>query len=149
MYANILMSTDGSEVARKGVKHGIALAKALNAKATIITVTEPLEVNYGGDLAVGWIPRRKSLAALTQPARKVRAKCSMKLELWRSRSGYLQNSCMFRMRPQPLRLSKQQSPEAATNRHGLSWASRPQEAIFGESNIGGPSGRKRAGVGLR
>src|SRR5215470_5668529 len=56
MYANILMSTDGSDVARKGVKHGIALAKALNAKATIITVTEPLEVNYGGDLAVGWIP---------------------------------------------------------------------------------------------
>jgi hypothetical protein len=34
---------------------------------------------------------------------------SMKLELWRSRSGYLQNSCMFRMRTQPLRLSKQQS----------------------------------------
>jgi len=56
MYANILMSTDGSDVARKGVQHGIALAKALNAKATIITVTEPLEVNYGGDLAVGWIP---------------------------------------------------------------------------------------------
>ena len=26
MYANILLSTDGSDVARKGVKHGIALA---------------------------------------------------------------------------------------------------------------------------
>jgi hypothetical protein len=54
---------------------------------------------------------------------------------------------MFRMRTQPLRLSKQQSPEAATNRHGLSWNSRPQEAVFGESNIEGPSGRKRAGIG--
>jgi hypothetical protein len=31
MYVNILLSTDGSDVARKGVKHGIALAKALNA----------------------------------------------------------------------------------------------------------------------
>ena len=41
MYANILLSTDGSDVARKGVEHGIALAKALNAKATIVTVTEP------------------------------------------------------------------------------------------------------------
>ena len=59
MYANILMSTDGSDVARKGVKHGIALANALNVKATIITVTEPLEVNYGGDLGVGWIPSRE------------------------------------------------------------------------------------------
>ena len=40
MYANILLSTDGSDVARKGVEHGIALAKALNAKVTVITVTE-------------------------------------------------------------------------------------------------------------
>ena len=40
MYANILLSTDGSDVARKGVEHGIALAKALNARLTIITVTE-------------------------------------------------------------------------------------------------------------
>ena len=50
MYANILMSTDGSDVARKGIKDGIALAKALNAKATVITVTEPLPV---------WIPSRE------------------------------------------------------------------------------------------
>jgi nucleotide-binding universal stress UspA family protein len=40
MYANILLSTDGSDVARKGVKDGLALAKALNAKVTVITVTE-------------------------------------------------------------------------------------------------------------
>ena len=33
------------------------------------------------------------------------------------------------------------------NRHGLSWASRHQEAIVGKPNIRGPSGRKRAGVG--
>src|SRR6516225_6675990 len=48
MYANILLSTDGSDVARKGVKHGIALAKALNAKVTIITVTEPPPLIYYG-----------------------------------------------------------------------------------------------------
>ena len=47
MYANILLSTDGSDVARKGVKHGLALAKALNAKVTIITVTEPLPYGSG------------------------------------------------------------------------------------------------------
>jgi len=40
MYANILLSTDGSDVARKGIEHGIALAKALNAKVTVLTVTE-------------------------------------------------------------------------------------------------------------
>ena len=59
MYANILLSTDGSDVARKGVEHGIALAKALNAKVTVITVTEPLEVDYGGGPAGGWIPSQE------------------------------------------------------------------------------------------
>jgi nucleotide-binding universal stress UspA family protein len=46
MYANILLSTDGSDVARKGVRHGISLAKALNAKVIVITVTESLPVDY-------------------------------------------------------------------------------------------------------
>ena len=56
MYANILMSTDGSDVARTGLKHGMALAKALNAKVTVITVTESLPVDFGGGHAGGWIP---------------------------------------------------------------------------------------------
>jgi nucleotide-binding universal stress UspA family protein len=114
MYANILLSTDGSDVARKGIKHGIELAKALNAKVTVIAVTEPLPVDYGSGHASGWIPRRKRLIALTQVARHLRVGSSMKLELWRSRPGYLQNSCIFRTRTRPPRLSKQQSPEAAT-----------------------------------
>jgi nucleotide-binding universal stress UspA family protein len=59
MYANILLSTDGSDVASKGVKHGIALAKGLNAKVTIITVTEPLEVDYGGGHMGPLIPSRE------------------------------------------------------------------------------------------
>ena len=53
MYANILLSTDGSDVARKGVRYGIALAKALNAEVTVITVTEPLPVDYGERTRLG------------------------------------------------------------------------------------------------
>jgi len=60
MYANILLSTDGSDVARKGVKHGVALAKALNAKVTVITVTEPLPVELASGHA-GWVPPREML----------------------------------------------------------------------------------------
>ena len=75
MYANVLLSTDGSDVARKGVKHGMALAKALNAKVTVITVTEPLPVDYGSGHASGWIPSRKNLttydAATKEQAGKV------------------------------------------------------------------------------
>ena len=56
MYKNILLSTDGSEVARKGIEHGLALAKAVNAKAMVITVTEALPVYYGSGHASGWVP---------------------------------------------------------------------------------------------
>jgi len=59
MYTNILLSTDGSDVAKAGIKHGIALAKALNARVTIITVTEPLPVDYGSGHASGWIPSKE------------------------------------------------------------------------------------------
>jgi nucleotide-binding universal stress UspA family protein len=75
MYANILLSTDGSDVARKGVEHGIALAKALNAKVTVVTVTEPLPVDYGSGHASGWIPSQEEFdrfdAACKEQAGKV------------------------------------------------------------------------------
>ena len=38
MYTNLLLPTDGSELAGKAVKHGIALAKLIGAKATALTV---------------------------------------------------------------------------------------------------------------
>jgi len=41
MYANILIATDGSELAGKAVQHGIALAKRIGAKATALTVLPP------------------------------------------------------------------------------------------------------------
>ena len=41
MYTNILIPTDGSELAGKAVKHGIALAKRLGAKVTMLTVLPP------------------------------------------------------------------------------------------------------------
>ena len=41
MYANILIPTDGSELAGKAVQHGLALAKRIGAKATVLTVLPP------------------------------------------------------------------------------------------------------------
>jgi nucleotide-binding universal stress UspA family protein len=42
MYRHILIATDGSELADKGLEHGFALAQALGAKVTILSVTEPI-----------------------------------------------------------------------------------------------------------
>ena len=49
VYTHILISTDGSALAQRGVDHGLSLAKALGSKVTIITVTEPLPVLATGD----------------------------------------------------------------------------------------------------
>ncbi len=44
MYKNILIPTDGSELAGKAVKHGANLAKYLGAKVTLLTVTTPYHI---------------------------------------------------------------------------------------------------------
>jgi nucleotide-binding universal stress UspA family protein len=41
MYTNILIPTDGSELAGKAVQHGIALAKRIGARVTLLTVLPP------------------------------------------------------------------------------------------------------------
>jgi nucleotide-binding universal stress UspA family protein len=86
MYANILLSTDGSDVARKGLKHGLALAKALNARATVITVSEPLPGAVGAGTAV-WVPSQQEIDSMTLPTENMRAKSSMKLEPSQSTPG--------------------------------------------------------------
>jgi nucleotide-binding universal stress UspA family protein len=41
MYTNILIPTDGSELAGKAVGHGIELAKRIDAKVTVLMVVPP------------------------------------------------------------------------------------------------------------
>lgn len=61
MYHHILISTDGSEVAQKGVDHGLTLAKALGAKVTVITVTDPYPYQMSA-AGVGWVPGPNEIA---------------------------------------------------------------------------------------
>jgi len=42
MYKHILIATDGSELANKGVEHGLALASAIGSKVSVLTVSQPL-----------------------------------------------------------------------------------------------------------
>lgn len=43
MYEHILIATDGSDLAKKGVDEGLALAAKLGSKVTIVSVSEPLD----------------------------------------------------------------------------------------------------------
>jgi nucleotide-binding universal stress UspA family protein len=47
VYRHILISTDGSELAEHGVAHGLALAKSLGAKVSVVVVVEPFSEMTG------------------------------------------------------------------------------------------------------
>ncbi|HTI85062.1 MAG TPA: universal stress protein, partial [Alphaproteobacteria bacterium] len=55
MYKHILIATDGSELADKGMEHGLELANALGAKATVLTVSEPLSFDAAQAARLGGI----------------------------------------------------------------------------------------------
>jgi nucleotide-binding universal stress UspA family protein len=43
MHRHILIPTDGSELSQNAISYGIALAKAVNAKVTVLTVSAPFQ----------------------------------------------------------------------------------------------------------
>mgnify|MGYP001458513261 CR=1 FL=1 len=61
MYKHILISTDGSETAQKGVDHGLSLAKSLGAAVTLVTVTEPFPFQTSA-AGAGWVPGPSDIA---------------------------------------------------------------------------------------
>ena len=52
MYKNILIATDGSELSEKAIAQGIALAKAVGAKVTGVTVTIPFDAYMTSEVAI-------------------------------------------------------------------------------------------------
>ena len=52
MYRNSLIATDGSELSGKAVEHGVALARAVSAKVTGVTVTIPFDAYMTSEVAV-------------------------------------------------------------------------------------------------
>lgn len=74
MYAQILIATDGSELAAGALDQGLKLARTLGSKVTVVTVTEPAAVIGGGYAAVagtGFDPMPELVAAQKQVADSV------------------------------------------------------------------------------
>jgi nucleotide-binding universal stress UspA family protein len=54
MYRHILIGTDGSDLAQKALEHGLTVAKAMNAKVTVVTVSEPFQpLGYAPRMIIG------------------------------------------------------------------------------------------------
>jgi nucleotide-binding universal stress UspA family protein len=62
MYNHILISTDGSELAKKGVDHGLSLAKSLKARVTIVMATERFPLSVHAGIAGAYIPGPSEMA---------------------------------------------------------------------------------------
>ena len=58
MYRHILIPTDGSELSKLALEEGVALAKALNARVTVVTVTTPFHVISGNPVMLTDTPER-------------------------------------------------------------------------------------------
>ncbi|WP_224546581.1 universal stress protein [Mesorhizobium sp. CA16] len=55
MYKTILIATDGSELAQKGVAHGLELAVGLGAAVAFVTVSEPFPTLAWGGAMAGYV----------------------------------------------------------------------------------------------
>lgn len=66
MYTHILLPTDGSELSKMALHEGVDLAKALEARVTVITVTPPFHVSSFSPFMLPDTPEqhRKHMAAL-------------------------------------------------------------------------------------
>lgn len=69
MYKHILVATDGSDLANKGVAQGIELAKELKAKITFVSVSEQLP-SYGVVVAAEWATSPSILQEYTDHVNK-------------------------------------------------------------------------------
>lgn len=69
MYKHILIATDGSELAQKAIDQGFELAKALAAKVTAVTVTEPWIAVAPGEMAVAFPVEEYEKGAAANAAR--------------------------------------------------------------------------------
>ena len=57
MYQQILIAVDGSDLSEKAMKQGLELAKAIQAKVTILHVTPPWSSVAVGEVAVMFPPQ--------------------------------------------------------------------------------------------
>lgn len=87
MYTNILIPTDGSQLAGKAVQHGIALAERIGAKVTVLTVLPPFHVFTTDTQMIEDTPAQhqarmqqhaeKTLAAVADAAQAAGVACEM------------------------------------------------------------------------
>ena len=100
MYKHILISTDGSEVAQKGVDHGLSLAKSLKARVTIIMVTEGFPIIYSDAGITGaWVPGPGEMAQYEAGQKEIAQKVLAAVEAAAKKLGVPADTVHFPQKP--------------------------------------------------
>lgn len=73
MYRNILIATDGSDLAEKAVSHGLSLAKSVGGKVTAVIVETPFNVFSVPEFRYGRCPRH--LRSMPSTSSNMPARC--------------------------------------------------------------------------
>ena len=81
MYRHILITTDGSELAQRGVDHGFALAKSLDSKVTVLTVTEPYPLQSAATVDSWTTAQKEHAEAALARAKAAASKMGVNAEL--------------------------------------------------------------------
>ena len=71
MYKHILIATDGTELAQKGVDHGLSLARELGARVTIVVVSELFSgISLAGEAEFGLLSSTSEFEQASKAAAK-------------------------------------------------------------------------------
>lgn len=71
MYGHILIATDGTELAQKGVDHGVSLAMHLGARVTIVVVSELFSgISLAGEAEFGLLTSTAEFEKASEAAAK-------------------------------------------------------------------------------
>ncbi len=81
MYKRILIATDGSDLAQKGVRHGLMLAKSLATKATVVTATEPWTAVVAGEMGMAFPIDDYDRACVANAAKTLSAASALATEI--------------------------------------------------------------------
>ena len=94
MFTHLLIAIDGSVLAQEALEQGVALAGKLDAKVTVVTVTEAWQALIGGDVMVGFPideyeeNTTKQAAAILAKAQNLATKAGLQCEIVHVKDSY-------------------------------------------------------------
>ena len=146
MYKHILISTDGSDVAQRGVDHGLSLAKSLDAKVTVITVTEPFPF-HASAAGAGWVPLPEDISGYEEGQKEAADKLLATVrEVGRQDRRQRRRAARARREARGSHRRDGEGRRMQPDRHGVAWPPRPRPPASGQPDRGSarPQSRSRA-----